>query len=249
MLPTLSLGPLVVKVPGLILLIGLWFGLSLAERNSKNHGVNASILYNLVLITLISGVIMARLTYAARFPEAFFSRPLDLLSLNPGLLDLSGGVAGGIISALIFGGRKKLPLRGSFDALTPLFAVLGIALGLAHLSSGDAFGAPADLPWAIELWGARRHPSQIYETIAAISILLITWSDRLILPPRTSGARFLNFLAWSSAARLFLEAFRGDSVILFAGIRSAQLIAWSVLALCLIGLGKLHLPEKPEKSL
>ncbi len=48
-----------------------------------------------------------------------------------------------------------------------------LAVPLANLASGDAFGAPSSLPWAIELWGAARHPVQIYEAVAAGLILWV----------------------------------------------------------------------------
>jgi prolipoprotein diacylglyceryltransferase len=41
------------------------------------------------------------------------------------------------------------------------------------------------------------------------------------------------FVALTAGARLFLEAFRGDSTLLFGGIRLAQTIAWMVLAMTL----------------
>jgi len=47
-----------------------------------------------------------------------------------------------------------------------------------------------------------------------------------------NGQRFLTFLTLSAGARLFLEAYRGDSV-LWGGFRSAQVIAWLILAICL----------------
>jgi len=79
-----------------------------------------------------------------------------------------------------------LPLWPALDALTPGLAAVMIAIGLAHIASGDAFGSPADLPWAIQLWGARRHPTQIYETLAAALIFASTLQIRFyaLQPPQ-----------------------------------------------------------------
>jgi prolipoprotein diacylglyceryltransferase len=51
-----------------------------------------------------------------------------------------------------------------------------------------------------------------------------------------AGYRFLYFVALIAGARLFLEAFRGDSVLIGPGIRSVQVAAWAVLAAGLVGL-------------
>ncbi|HJW90378.1 MAG TPA: prolipoprotein diacylglyceryl transferase family protein [Anaerolineales bacterium] len=240
MLPTLQVGPLAVQVPGLVLLIGLWLGLSLAERRAGWYQTAPANLYNLVLVGLIAGVSGARLVYVARYPAAFAASPLSLISLNPGLLDSTGGVAVALLAAMVFRQRKQMPGWPTLDALTHLMAVLAIALEVAHLASGEAFGSPTGLPWGIELWGARRHPSQIYAILAAS--LILGW---LSLPQTQRkagrpGVTFLAFVCFSAGARLFLEAFRGDSLLLVGGLRAAQLVSWLALALGLIGLARLQ---------
>jgi prolipoprotein diacylglyceryltransferase len=238
MLPILQIGPLALQLPGLVMLAGLWVGLSMAERDAHRSGVNPNVLYNLVFISLVIGIVGARLFFILRYPAAFIASPLSVFSLNPGLLDIWGGFAAGFISALIYGQRSGLNFWTVLDALTPVLAVLAISLGLAHLASGSAFGAPTGLPWAVELWGARRHPAQIYETLGAVCVLLAVWPGRGLLRSRQPGVTFLTFLALSAALRLFLEAFRGDSMLLINGLRSAQVFAWLVLAGSLWGLGK-----------
>jgi hypothetical protein len=88
-------------------------------------------------------------------------------------------------------------------------AVFALSLSLSHLASGEAFGAPADLPWSLELWGARRHPSQIYEVIVASLTLLFLWPTRKYLMDLRTGKIFLYF--WHlPAAGLFLKPSGGQ---------------------------------------
>jgi len=240
MLPILNIGPLAIQLPGLLLIVGLWLGLTLAERFSSRYQVNPSKLYNLVFIALISAAIGARLTYVIRYPGAFRDNLISLVSLNPGLLDPLGAVAGALIAALVYGQRKELSLWPTLDALTPLFATVAIALNLSQLSSGTAFGSTTSLPWAIDLWGAQRHPTQIYEAIAATIILIIIWPSRKHVQDLRPGVYFLSFITLSSIARLVLEVFRGDSIILPGGFRLPQVIAWIILAICFFGIHKLQ---------
>ena len=238
MFPTLQLGPLALQVPGLVLLAGLWLGLTLSERRAKRHGENPGYLYNLVFIALIAGVIGARLSYDITYPSAFAANPLSLLSINPGLFDPFAGILIGVSAAVIYLYRKQLPLWSTLDALTPLFAILAIAQGIAHFAAGSAFGSPTDLPWGIHLWGAIRHPTQIYEILlATITLLAVLLIDRFPLG-QIPGLTFLSFIALSAASRLFIEAFRGDSTLIGSGFRSAQIISWLVLAACLALLGR-----------
>ena len=248
MLPTLQVGPLAVQVPGLVLLVGLWLGLSLAERHSARRGINPNTLYNLTLIGLLAGVVGSRLVYATRYPAAFAASPISLLSLNPGLLDPLGGVAVGLIAALIYANRKKLGLWPTLDALTPLLAVMSVAAGLANLAAGSAFGKPTGLPWGILLWGEMRHPAQIYETLAAIALLAVLWPARQLFLTWKAGVYFLAFTASSAAVRLFLEAFRGDSLLTDNGLRVAQLFAWAVLAISLLAVHRIQRAPAPAKQ-
>jgi prolipoprotein diacylglyceryltransferase len=69
-------------------------------------------------------------------------------------------------------------------------------------------------------------------------VLLVVLTGRGLLRSRQPGVTFLAFLALSAVLRLFLEAYRGDSLLLVNGIRSAQVLAWLVLTTSLWGLGK-----------
>lgn len=232
MLPILQVGPLALQTPGLILILGLWLGLNLAEKNAPRHHLYPDVLYNLFFTALIAGVVGARFTYAARYSSAFVASPASLLSPNPGLLDPFGGVVVGVLAAVIYGQRKKLAFWSTLDALTPALMVIAIAVPLANLASGNAFGGETTLPWGIELWGAKRHPVQLYEALVASGILSLLWPAWGALAKRvtTPGAHFILFVSLSAGARLFLEAFRGDSATLPNGWRIPQIVAWLVLA-------------------
>ncbi len=86
MFPIFQIGPAALQVPGLVLLAGLWIGLTLSERRARRRGEDRGHLYNLVFISLITGVIGARLSYAATYPNAFTTDPRSLVSLNPGFV-------------------------------------------------------------------------------------------------------------------------------------------------------------------
>ena len=248
MMPILNIGPLAIQLPGLLLLLGFWLGLSLAERHANIHNLQPNRLYNLVFIGLISGIIMARVTYVLRYPAIFGADPLSLISLNPGLLDLWGGAAGGILAMTIYGQRVNIKFWPTLDALTPLFMLGMVAFGFYNLASGSAFGAPTNLPWGIELWGETRHPTQIYQIIAALLILFALWPARKWIPLLKPGVYFLSFVALSALTALFLEAFRGDSRIIFGGIRMRQLIAWLLMSISLWGAAKLEKQPLHDKK-
>lgn len=215
----------------LILPLGaLWLGLALAEKRSAQHNISKEALNNLVYYSLFGYVLGGRLLYVLSNLMVFAQSPFSIFSLNLDLFDPLGALAAAFLVGLIYGSRQKLPLWPAFDALTPLCATLAIGLSLSHLAAGAAFGNPTAVPWGIELWNATRHPTQVYELIAALLIFGWVWSRKADSRP---GILFLTFAALTAAARLFIEAFRGDSTLIFGGLRLAQVLAWIVLAIVL----------------
>jgi len=240
MMPILQLGPLALPLPPLITLAGIWVGLTFSERYASRQGLAAEQVFNLALMALISGVIGARLAYFARNPIALAAEPLALLSRDLGLFDPAGGLLIGGISAIIYAQWRKIPVWPLLDALTPALAVISVAISLSHLAAGKPYGIEAELPWSIELWGARRHPYPIYEAITSLATLWVTWPGRRLPSPQLPGTNFLRFLSLSAFFHLFLEALRGDSPLLPGGLRAIQVGAWFVLALSLYLQGKLE---------
>jgi prolipoprotein diacylglyceryltransferase len=233
MFPVLQIGPFVLNVPVLMQLVGVFAGVWLTEREAARLGLPADAVARMVFVGLIAGVAGARLGYVARYLSIYAADPLSLFSPNPAALDPEMGELVGGIALLIAGQRSKLPLRPTLDALTPGLAALGVALGVADLAAGDAFGAPARLSWSISLWGAQRHPSQGYEIVAALVVYGIWRLLRGHLP--AAGFGLLLVVALSAGARIFLEAFRGDGQTIFGGLRVAQVWGLIVLAACLWG--------------
>ncbi|HSK87687.1 MAG TPA: prolipoprotein diacylglyceryl transferase family protein [Anaerolineales bacterium] len=214
----------------ILLVAALWIGLALAEKRSERHGISREVLNNIVFYSLFGYILGGRLLYALSNISAFAQSPLSLFSLNLDLFDPLAALGTAFIVGLIYGSRKKLPFWSTLDALTPLFATLAIGLSLSHLAAGTAFGSSTDVPWGMELWNATRHPTQVYELVASLLILGWAWSRKV---DSRAGILFLAFAALTAASRLFLEAFRGDSTLVFGGLRLAQVLAWIVLAVAL----------------
>lgn len=232
MLPYLRLGPFLLQTTGLALLLGIWIGSWLAEKEAVRLKIKPELVNNLIFFGLVGGLVGARLAYAATYLNAYLANPLSLFAINTNTLSPFEGILIGLLVAFVYGQRKGLQLRPVLDALAPGLAVFMIFLGMAHLLNGDAYGAPTRLPWAIFLWSAYRHPTQIYEMLLAAGVMLVVLNHPL--KDQGRGLNFLFMVFLSAAAQVFLEAFRGDSMIWPGGFRSAQVIGLIILAGSLI---------------
>lgn len=230
----------------ILLVAAAWLGMTLAEQRSSRHHIDSQILSNLAFTGLIGYLLGGRLLFAAEHLNAYLHSPLSLLSLNVSAFDNWGALAIALIAAFAYGQRKEMSFWPSLDALTPLLAIIAIGVGLYHFASGQAFGRETDLPWAIQEWGANRHPTQLYEIILSLIIFAIIWSKK---SKGGAGGQFLLFLAMTSAGRLFLEAFRGDSTLVFGSLRAAQILAWLVLTISLTALEVLGARERENRTI
>ena len=215
----------------LILLLGaLGLGLFLAEKRVERHHISKDALNNIVYYSILSYIIGGRLLFALANISAFTQSPFSIFSVNIDLFDPVGAMIAALIVGFMYGQRQKLTLWSTLDALTPLFAMLAIGLSLSHLAAGTAFGSPTNVAWGIDLWNATRHPTQIYELTASFLVFGFIWLRKT---KSAAGSDFLLFAVLTAGTRLFLEAFRGDSTLIFGGLRFTQVIAWLVLAVVL----------------
>jgi phosphatidylglycerol---prolipoprotein diacylglyceryl transferase len=231
MFPVIHLGPLTIQARGLILLAAFWLAAEAAERGAKRLGLRGDVVYSLAFIAAIAGLLGARLGYVLEHWQAYQSDPIAIIALNFNTLSPLAGVVTGVVAAYLYARRKSVANRRLLDALTPGFIVFAGGLALADLASGDAYGSPSSLPWAIELWGAVRHPTQVYQLLAVIVIgVIVLKADRPF-----DGARFGVFAALYAGSRLFIESFRGDSETI-DGVRTAQVWSLIILLAALIAL-------------
>jgi phosphatidylglycerol:prolipoprotein diacylglycerol transferase len=235
-IPIIHIGRVAVQLPGLVLLFGFWAALWLAAREAKRIGLREDDVYNAGFYAAIAGVVGARLWYVAAHWEAFAGDLLGIVALNLSTLDATGGLVAGALAGGLYAWRKKLLSARWLDALAPGAALLIAAVSLANLFSGEAYGAPSTLPWAIMLWDTERHPVQLYEMLAALvtTVVLLATLRR----PRAPGTAAWLLVALYAGQRVFLEAFRAESWLLPGGWRGAQVAGVVVLGVSLVILSR-----------
>lgn len=231
MFPIINIGPLAIQAPELLLVIGIYFSILLAEKTATSFDENPNQISNLVFIYFVSTIILGRIAYILRFSALFIEKPLSIISIDKNLFDFNSGLILSITVAVIYIQKKKLVLFKVMDALAiPLLSFL-LFFFLAQYASGNLYGKPSDLRWSIYLWGMQRHPLPIYYMIGVATILV--WAFRFFKNKYSPGVFFTITLASLSILTVFLDYFNGNPQNLFQGINILQVIAWVVLFFCL----------------
>lgn len=224
-----SLGPIKIYSFGVFLVLAAIVGAFIIWREGRRQKFDEEKLLDLLLYVGIFGLLGARIYYLLLHFDSFGWNPFFWLLIFhfPGL-DFIGAIIGGLLGLLIFTKKTGWSLCQVGD-----FLVLGVSLGeaigrIGAFLSGSAYGALTSLPWAVSMIGlvGRRHPSQIYESLAAFLIFLVLLRLKMVGETRklVPGFLFLSYFILYGLARFFLEFLRGE-VVYFRGWRVNQIVS------------------------
>lgn len=233
MFPIINLGPLSLPAPHLVLIFGLWLGSALAESRAKKAGREGEALFKVIWISLAAGVLGARLSFIARNPGAFQGEWNSVFSLNPALLDPSGGLMIALVAGYIVAFRNKISIGMLLNDLVPFVSILTSAIYLANFASGSGYGALTDLPWGVDLWGGHRHPVQLYYFSASLVVLYLVVFKRGA-KDRPPFAALLSYMIYTAGYLIVLSAFQDPSHYLIGEYRLIQLVSWAVFTSSLV---------------
>lgn len=227
MLQVVDIGPFALRTAQLLIIVGLAISLEVITRYATQRNANSQSLQNSLWIGFIVFLLGSRLSYVALNWSVFQSDPGAWISLTPQALSPAGGVALVAVALIVYTIRGNIPLRPLLDLFAPGIAVLIIFVNLAFLAEGDYFGTESGLPWAIDLWGADRHPTQVYAVIGGIITLIswMRWQNWFIF----SGQGFLLVVAGNALTWLLVSMLLAAPTILFNQYRREQVVMWAVL--------------------
>ncbi len=236
MYPVITLGSLALPTKPLVLLAGLYLVLWLGSRSATLFGLDGELVWNWGFLSLLGGIIIGRLAYAARYPQAYLASPLSLLAPRLASFIPEAAVVGGLVVGVLYLRRHRVPLAAFVDAIAPALTLGWAIYALANFLAGDAYGTVTDVPWAVEMWGAPRHPVQLYDLVAAL--LTAIWLVGRPAP-RGQGLWGWRLLLAYGLARLFLDAWRADATFLPGGFRLSQILGLGLALLALWGMARL----------
>lgn len=228
---SINIGPLVIRLYGIILAASILVGYLVAYKNSWRFGIAKTEIDNLAFWLVVVGVISARIYYVI-FEYSYYSINLDqIYKIWNGGLSIFGALIGGFIFLLYFARKKAYSIFQLLD-LVALSLPLAQAIGrLGNFINQEAFGLPTNLPWAMYVQEALRpavylnqsffHPAFLYE---ALGNLIIFFVLTRCLGKTKNGHIFLFYLIGYSILRFFVESIRVDSSWI-SGFRVDQVVA------------------------
>lgn len=210
MIPLFSFGPITIYFFGLMIAIGALTGLLLFIREAKRRKMDYKLLTDVVLYSLLGGVVGARLVYVVVYdPSYYLANPIEILFVQNGGLSIHGGILGGLFVGYLLLKHHKLPIWQTLDVVAPS---LILAQGISRIGC-DVFGGPISsaLPWGMEVNGQLLHPAQAYEFL--MDYLLFGYLWLRLKKPSYTGQVFLHYLIGYMAIRGIVEFVRINPIV------------------------------------
>ena len=207
-------GPFALRWYSLLFASAFLVGYLITSKIYKKEGRDIELIDNLLLYLILGTIIGARLGHCLFYePSYYLSHPLQILMVWKGGLASHGGALG--IMGAIYLYRRKYQEYSYLELLDRL--CISATLGGAFIRIGNFFnseilGKTTDLPWAIrflKIDPVPRHPVQLYESIAYLTIFIILW----LIFTKTStkfkqGSIFGMCLIMIFSSRIVLEFFK-----------------------------------------
>jgi phosphatidylglycerol:prolipoprotein diacylglycerol transferase len=221
MLPILiRIGPLTIHTYGALMALGVGAGLLFLFIQGKKSGLEASKIVDLAFYTIIVSLVGAKLILLIGNFSYYREYPSELFSLARSGGVFQGGLAFGVVFAIWYMHRHKIPIWKTADILGPALA-LGHGFGrIGCFSAGCCYGKECSLPWSVTFHNEYAsnltgipldkalHPVQLYE--AALNFLNFAILFVILKRKKFNGQVFALYIINYSLIRYFVEFFRGD---------------------------------------
>lgn len=234
-----AFGPIVIHGYGLMIAIGVICALFLFEKRAVARGCEKNRIYNLSLLSLLSGFIGAKLLYCIIEFEAIRENPQLVLSGNGFVV--YGGIISGIAAAMIYCKRKNLRFLSYFDLAAPSIA---LAQGFGRIGcflAGCCYGRETTSVFSIVFKqsliapnGVKLIPTQLLSSAGdfMIAAILLLYARR----ERKQGQVGALYLILYSAGRFLIEFFRNDDRGYMGLLSTSQFISLIVLFFTIVAL-------------
>ena len=239
----------------------------LAVRHSKSNKFSEDLVYDVLLVSLPSAIIGARLYYVFCEWEYYSQDIRRIFDTRSGGLAVYGGILGAVLGTYIMCRIRKIPFSTVLDYCI-VYIPLGQAIGRwGNFFNQEAFGTTTTLPWGMTSSKISHyletycpdldpsmpvHPTFLYESLCTTAIFLV-----LLLAVRPNSERRFEtasvYMVLYGIARFFIEGLRTDSLYIGnTSIRTSQLLSliFVIVALAYIAYARTQKFEKkgfPQK--
>lgn len=225
---------------GILIALGMILGISFVVLEAKRRSQNPNLYLGMILVSMITGLIGARLFYVGFSWTLYRGNIQAILNIRNGGLSIYGGIFGGVLGAALFCRLRKVPFWQMADTASIGLLIAQIIGRWGDFFNRESFGEYTDSIFAMELPLSsvqsqdvsslmrdnlavidgvsyiKVHPVFLYESILCLVLLLFLLASQR--KKKFHGEIFMRYLSLYGLIRCFTEWLRTDK-ILFPGTR------------------------------
>lgn len=194
-----------------------------------------------IALSIVGALLGARIGYVSVNWNYYAADPISILYVWRGGLIFHGGLAGGLVLSILAASIRRIPVLKLTDMSLP-WVSLGYAVGrIGCFLNRCCAGIQTQLPWGIPAHAGdelRRHPTQLYASIAGVLIFILL-RKRFRTTEYVGSVTALFFLL-HGLYRFTNDFFRIDPPV-FLNLSAAQLAS---LVMIFLGVGIILLLPK-----
>src|SRR5687768_6069949 len=141
---------------GFMLVIGFYCSMQVGRALARRSGIDPDVVVNIALLALIFGIGGARLSHIlenldeyTRSDRSAWGNFVAAVNIRSGGLTFYGGLILAAVACIVYGVRKRIPLRLGMDVIAPC-VMIGLGFGrIGCFLNGCCYGAQCDAPWAV----------------------------------------------------------------------------------------------------
>ncbi len=232
------IGSFFIAFYGVVIAIGMLVGVSFILKEAKRVGFNEDKFLDICIITIIAGIIGARLYYVIFAWDYYKDNPLSAFNIRQGGLAIYGGVLAGIACVAVLCKLKKYKFLQVMDV-----CMFGVVIGQifgrwGNFFNREVFGQYTDGIFAmllpinsvrsqqditsemlqnlVEINGTQYisvHPTFLYESLWNLGLLVLMLVTRK--KKKFNGQLFFTYLIGYGVGRFWIEGIRTDQLKLW----------------------------------
>jgi len=212
---------------GLMLAVAVIVCTFLLSRDARRQGIKSDLIFDFVFVTVVSGIIGARIFYVLLNFQYFYENPVEIVMIQNGGLAWQGGLILGSVFGLRVMKKNDLAIPAFLDLGAPYIA-LGQSIGrIGCFLNGCCYGR--EVSWGIffPVHEAHLHPTQLYSTAGLFVVFLIlkSYQNKVSHP----GQVFVLYLILASVLRFVVEFFRADHYVTVLNLSIYQFVCLGIL--------------------
>lgn len=197
---------------GVLFSIAIISGFQVMKAIYNNEKMPIDQLDSLLANSVVGIIVGARLVHCLFYdPLYYWGHPLKIFAVWEGGLASHGGGLGVLIVVFLYAKKHNLNRLWLLDRLAMPTALFGFFVRLANFLNSEILGVPTDVTWAVifkRIDSLPRHPVQIYEAFAYLSIFVLLWWTYKNSKNIREGSLLGLFLTLTFIARYILEFFK-----------------------------------------